>query len=160
LEIGFIGLGRMGLAMARSLLAAGHELAVHDWVAADVDSLAALGARVGSRIAEVCNADAIITMLTSDEEIETAVFGRAGVLEAMPTGAAHLAMSGISAELVRRLALAHRRAGQAFVVPVLGSPEAAAEGKLFILAAGGSAAVARCRPLFAAVAQRSFLLGA
>jgi 3-hydroxyisobutyrate dehydrogenase-like beta-hydroxyacid dehydrogenase len=82
------------------------------------------------------------------------------VLEAMPAGATHLTMSGISTELVRRLALAHRRAGQAFVVaPVLGSPKAAAEGKLFILAGGGSAAVARCRPLFAALAQRSFLLG-
>jgi 3-hydroxyisobutyrate dehydrogenase-like beta-hydroxyacid dehydrogenase len=161
LEIGFIGLGRMGQAMARSLLAAGHELAVHDWIAADVEGLEQLGARVAPRIAEVCNADAVITMLASEEDIETAVFGHAGVLEAMPAGATHLTMSGISAELGRRLALAHRRAGQFFVAaPVLGSLEAAAEGQLFILAAGGSAAVARCRPLFAALAQRSFLLGA
>jgi len=185
LEVGFIGLGRMGLAMARSLIAAGHELAVHDlaahdladqdladqdlahqdlahqdWIAADVGALAGSGARVASRIAEVCNADAVITMLASDDDIETVVFGRAGVIEAMPAGATHLAMSATGVELGRRLALAHRRAGQFFVAaPVLGSPEAAAEGRLFILAAGGTAAVARCRPLFAALAQRSFLLG-
>jgi 3-hydroxyisobutyrate dehydrogenase-like beta-hydroxyacid dehydrogenase len=165
LEVGFIGLGRMGLAMARSLIAAGHELAVHDLAAqdrgdADVDALAGSGARVASRIAEVCNADAVITMLASDDDIETAVFGRAGVIEAMPAGATHLAMSATGVELGQRLALAHRRAGQFFVAaPVLGSPEAAADGRLFILAAGGTAAVARCRPLFAALAQRSFLLG-
>jgi 3-hydroxyisobutyrate dehydrogenase-like beta-hydroxyacid dehydrogenase len=160
LEVGFIGLGRMGRAMACNLLAAGHELAVHDAAARHAAALAGHGARIAPKLAEVCNADAVITMLESEEDMEAIVFGGAGVLAAMPAGATHVAMSAIGIALARRLAVAHRRAGQSFVAaPVLGSPESAAEGNLFILAAGDAAAVARCRPLFAALAQRSFLLG-
>ena len=160
MEVGFIGLGRMGQAMARNLLAAGHELAVHDAARGQAAVLAGQGAKIAPRLAEVCNADAVITVLEGEEDMEAIVFASTGVLAAMPAGATHVAMSAIGIVLAQRLALAHRRAGQSFVAaPVLGSPESAAEGKLFILAAGDAVAVARCWPLFTALAQRSFLLG-
>jgi 3-hydroxyisobutyrate dehydrogenase-like beta-hydroxyacid dehydrogenase len=69
-------------------------------------------------------------------------------------------MSTISVEMSERLAATHSDAGQIYVAaPVFGRPEAAAEGKLFIVAAGPDETLARCRPLFEAMGQRTFVLG-
>ena len=68
-------------------------------------------------------------------------------------------MSTISFALAERLATAHRDKGQEFVAaPVFGRPDAAAAAKLFIVAAGGSEAIARCQPLFDALGQRTFIM--
>jgi 3-hydroxyisobutyrate dehydrogenase-like beta-hydroxyacid dehydrogenase len=59
------------------------------------------------------------------------------------------------------LAEAHRKGGHGYVAaPVFGRPEAAAAAKLFIVAAGADEALARCRPLFDALGQRNFVIGA
>src|SRR5262245_11750428 len=69
-------------------------------------------------------------------------------------------MSTISVALSERLAAAHANGGQRFVAaPVFGRPEAAAAGKLFIVAAGAPDVVDACRPLFEAMAQRTFSVG-
>jgi 3-hydroxyisobutyrate dehydrogenase-like beta-hydroxyacid dehydrogenase len=69
-------------------------------------------------------------------------------------------MSTISVALSERLAEAHRNAGQAFVAaPVFGRPEAAAAAKLFVVAAGPEAELARCQPVFDAIGQRTFIVG-
>jgi 3-hydroxyisobutyrate dehydrogenase-like beta-hydroxyacid dehydrogenase len=69
-------------------------------------------------------------------------------------------MSTISIALSERLAAAHAKAGQGYVAaPVFGRPEAAAAAKLFILAAGADATIARCTPLFDAMGQRTFMIG-
>jgi 3-hydroxyisobutyrate dehydrogenase-like beta-hydroxyacid dehydrogenase len=70
-------------------------------------------------------------------------------------------MSTISVVLSDRLTAAHRNAGQAYVAaPAFGRPDAAAAAKLFIVAAGVDTALALCRPLFAAIGQKTFLIGA
>ena len=69
-------------------------------------------------------------------------------------------MSTISVALSRRLAETHAKAGQAYVsAPVFGRPDAAAAAKLFIVTAGASEAIERCRPLFESV-QANFEEGA
>ena len=160
MEIGFIGLGRMGREMARNLLRAGHRVTVFNRTRETARQLAGDGATVAGSIAEACRGEVLITMLADDAAVEAVAFGTGGVLAALGRDRLHVSMGTISVALAERLTAAHREAGQGFVAaPVFGRPEAAAAAKLFILAAGPAAAVVRCQPLFAAMGQRTFGFG-
>jgi hypothetical protein len=84
-----------------------------------------------------------------------------GALNALGRNAIHISMSTISVALSDRLAEAHGKAGQGYVAaPVFGRPEAAAAARLFIIAAGADATIARCQPLFDAMGQQTFVISA
>jgi 3-hydroxyisobutyrate dehydrogenase-like beta-hydroxyacid dehydrogenase len=160
-KLGFIGLGRMGTAMAGNLLKAGHEVTVYNRTPDKARALEALGARVATRVADACRGAAVISMLANDEAVHSVVFDGGGVLASAGSGAVHVSMSTISVGLSTQLAAAHAAAGQRFVAaPVFGRPEAAAAAQLFIVAAGVRAAVDDCAPLFDAMGQKVFYLGA
>lgn len=115
--------------------------------------------RRAGRVAEAADAEAVITMLADDTAVESVVFGKDGLLAAMPAGRAHISMSTISVALSERLARAHEQARQNYIAaPVFGRPGAAA-AKLFFVAAGAPAAVARCQPIFDALGRRTFVVG-
>ncbi len=159
MNVGFIGLGKMGEAMARNLLKAGHKLTVFNRTRRKAEELEAEGARVAGTPAEAAG-DVLLTMLADDTALEGVMFGGANVVAALARGATHVSMSTISVALSKRLAEAHEKAGQAFVsAPVFGRPEAAAAARLFIVAAGPSAALKRCQPLFDAMGQKTFVFG-
>jgi 3-hydroxyisobutyrate dehydrogenase-like beta-hydroxyacid dehydrogenase len=100
-------------------------------------------------------------MLANDEAVRSVVFEDGGLLASLARGALHISMSTIGVGLSGQLAAAHAAAAQRFVAaPVFGRPEAAAEAQLFIVAAGARAAVDDCAPLFDAIGQRLFYLGA
>src|ERR1700728_4411354 len=160
MKVGFIGLGRMGAAMAANLLKAGHELTVYNRSSDKARALSTLGARVATSVADACRGEAVITMLANDEAVHDVVFGHAGVLASTQRGGLHISMSTISVGLSTQLHAAHTAAGQRFIAaPVFGRPEAAAAAQLFIVAAGAHAAVDACAPLFSAMGQRVFNLG-
>jgi len=165
MRIGFIGLGGMGMAMARRLLGAGFAVAAYNRTRGRAEELAAEGAAVAESPEAVARGGdgaglAVVTMLSDDGAVEQVAFGDGGLVAHLPAGAVHVSCSTIGVELSRRLAEAHAAAGQGYVAaPVLGRPEAAGAGKLFVLAAGDSGAVERCRPLFEALGQRTFVLG-
>ena len=162
MEIGFIGLGHMGQAMARSLLRAGHGVVVWNRTRARAESLRAAGARIADDIAGTCGGDAVITMIANDAAVEEVASGEHGVLEALAAyGGVHVSMSTISPSLVRSLAERHRARHQNFLsAPVLGRPAVAAEGKLSVLAAGDPALIAAVQPAFDVIGQRTFVVGA
>jgi 3-hydroxyisobutyrate dehydrogenase-like beta-hydroxyacid dehydrogenase len=156
MKIGFIGLGRMGSAMAENLLKAGHDVTVFNRSAEKSRPLLDLGAHQASSIAQACTGEAVITMLADDTAVSNAALTDDGIVKKLPQRAVHISMSTISVELSKQLAQAHARAGQRFVAaPVFGRPEAAAAAQLFIVAAGDPAAVGACRPLFDAMGQRT-----
>jgi len=160
MKVGFIGLGRMGAGMAANLLRAGHHVTVYNRTPGRVRPLVEQGARAAARVREACDGDAVITMLADDGAVENVAFGQDGVVGALPDGAIHVSASTISVALSERLATAHAKARQAFVsAPVFGRPDAAAAGKLFIVAAGAPDVVDACRPLFEAIGQRTFRVG-
>jgi 3-hydroxyisobutyrate dehydrogenase-like beta-hydroxyacid dehydrogenase len=160
MNVGFIGLGHMGQPMALSLLKSGQRLVVYNRTHSKAEPLAAQGADIANNIAEACRTDVVITMLPDDPAVEEAVFSSGGILSALPNNGIHVSMSTISVALSDRLAEAHRNASQLYVAaPVFGRPEAAAAGKLFIVAAGPEAALARCRPVFDAMGQKTLALG-
>jgi 3-hydroxyisobutyrate dehydrogenase-like beta-hydroxyacid dehydrogenase len=160
MQVGLIGLGAMGSAMANNLLKSGFALTVYNRSPAKAEAFAAKGARAAKTPAEAARGDVVITMLADDAAVENVVFTPDGVLDALAPSAIHISMSTISVALAERLAKAHRAKRQGFVsAPVLGRPDAAAAAKLYVIAAGEPDAVGRCLPLFDALGQRSFTVG-
>lgn len=159
MKVGFIGLGRMGAGMAARLLEAGHELTIYNRTRSREQPLLAKGARAAVDIADASRADAVFTMLADDIAVENVVYGDRGMLAHLPSGAIHISASTISVALSERLTADHAGLGQRFVAaPVFGRPEAAAAGRLFVVAAGASDAIERAGPLFEAVGQRTFVI--
>jgi 3-hydroxyisobutyrate dehydrogenase-like beta-hydroxyacid dehydrogenase len=155
--VGFIGLGNMGSAMATRLLDAGFDVTVYNRSPGKADAVAARGATVAATVAQACAGDVVFTMLANDDAVEAVVTGDAGVLATMREGATHVSASTISAALSKRLTAAHAAAGQQFITStVLGRPEAASAGKLFVLAAGPAEAVEPLIPVLDALGQRTF----
>lgn len=156
-KVGFIGLGNMGAAMATRLLEAGFDVTVYNRSPAKAGVLAARGATVAATAAQACTGDVVVTMLANDEAVAAVVEGDGGILSSLRAGATHVSASTISAALSQRLMTAHAAAGQQFITAtVLGRPEAAAAGKLFVLAAGPPEAVDPLMPVLDALGQRTF----
>jgi 3-hydroxyisobutyrate dehydrogenase-like beta-hydroxyacid dehydrogenase len=159
MQVGFIGLGQMGAAMAVNLLKAGHDVTVYNRTREKAEPLVKLGAKVAGSVAEACKGDAVISMLADDAAVKNVVLGEGGVVASLAKGAVHVSSSTISLALSMRLAAAHADAGQRYVAaPVFGRPEAAAAGKLFVVASGPGDAVETVRPLLDALGQKTFVI--
>jgi 3-hydroxyisobutyrate dehydrogenase-like beta-hydroxyacid dehydrogenase len=159
MKVGFIGLGRMGSAMAANLIKAGHEVTVFNRSPEKRQALVKLGAREAARISDACRGEVVITMLADDNAASSVVLGKSGIVESLDKGVIHVSMSSISVALSKELARAHAAAGQRFVAaPVFGRPEAAAAAKLFIVAGGDPAAIKTCQPLFDTIGQKTTVI--
>ena len=98
-------------------------------------------------------------MLANDVAVEQTVYGDRGVLASLGNGAIHVSSSTISIALSARLTADHGMKGQGFVAaPVLGRPDVAAGGKLFVIAAGETSATKTVMPLLEAIGQRTFVV--
>ncbi len=161
MKVGFIGLGNMGSSIARRLIQAGHTLTVYNRTQSRAEAFASLGAKIAGIPAEAAaNAEALITMLADDAAVEAVIFSPGNIIETLSAGAVHISMSTISVELSRRLAGAHSEKKQHYLAtPVFGRPDAAAAGKLFIVAAGPAEQIGCCQPLFDAIGQKTFVAG-
>src|SRR3979411_1827495 len=150
MKVGFVGLGKMGTGMVRSLLRVGHQVSVYNRTRDRAEALAKEGAQIAASIADVClGSEAVFTMLSDDSAVESVVFGEGGLASSLAGNAAHISSSTISTAMARRLAAEEWRRGQAFLsAPVFGRPDVAETGKLLIVAGGPSRLVERLRPLF------------
>ena len=162
MNVGFIGLGRMGQGMARRILSGGHNLAVHDAVTSQIADIVAAGATAAATVADVCrDRDVVVTMLVEDAVVNDVALRPGGIRDSLPTGAIHLAMGTYGVGAIRALQAAHADAKQFLVAaPVLGRPDMAASGQLGIVTAGTDDAVRRCQPLFDVIGRRTFHAGA
>ncbi len=161
MKVGFLGLGKMGTAMARRLLAAGHELTVWNRTEGRTEPLLREGAIAAATPAEAeLGADAVITMLFDDYANEEVIFGPNGLMDALSPGALHISCSTISVALSERLTIEHARRGHEFVAaPVFGRPNIAEEGRLWVAVAGAEKAVARARPLLESFSRGISVVG-
>jgi 3-hydroxyisobutyrate dehydrogenase-like beta-hydroxyacid dehydrogenase len=160
MKLGFVGLGRMGTAMAANLVRAGHDVTVFNRTPGRSSSLIALGAHEAATLAGACAGELVITMLADDAAASNIALGPGGLVEVLPKGAIHLSMSTISVALSKQLAQAHAQSGQRYVAaPVFGRPDMAAAAKLFIVAAGDSGAIDACRPVLDALGQKTSTMG-
>jgi 3-hydroxyisobutyrate dehydrogenase-like beta-hydroxyacid dehydrogenase len=161
MRIGFLGLGKMGSAMAHRLIAAGHELAVWNRTEGRTEPLAREGAIVAGTPAEAeLGADAVITMLFDDHAHEEVLFGSNGLMDALTPSTLHISCSTISVALSERLTQEHARRGIPFVsAPVFGRPSVAEAGKLWIAVAGSEENVARARPILEPMSRGISVVG-
>jgi len=159
MKAGFIGLGNMGLPMARNLLKAGHEVIVYNRTRERSESLRAQGAIIANQAADACGDDVLITMLADDRAVRSVVLD-GQLIPKLGPDAVHVSMATISVALAQELTRAHAEAGNQFIsAPVFGRPEAAEAAKLAVVAAGPSKMIERCQPLFDAMGQRTFIVG-
>ena len=149
-NVGFVGLGIMGAAMAGNLLEAEHELVVHNRTRTKAEQLAQHGARVAASPREVAQtSDVVITMLPGPPEVEEVVAGEGGLLEGAAEGSLIVDMSTSSPLLARQLAsMARERGVRMLDGPVSGGDVGARDGTLSIMVGGEDEDFERARPLF------------
>jgi len=164
-KIGFVGLGRMGTALAANLAARGREVIAYVRHPDRIHKLAALGLTPTTDNADLFDCDVVVSMLPNDDAVLDASFGRTGpggegFALGLRRGAIHLSMSTIGTATASHLAREHARHGQGFVAAsVFGDPDAAKARQLFIVMAGAPADVERCRVLVGDLAHQTFIVG-
>src|SRR6202171_5325846 len=165
-DIGFVGLGHMGTAMAANLVAAGRRVIAYVRRPDQIGRLEALGLRPTTDIGDLIDCEVVISMLPDDDAVREIVCGRRdddldGLAAGLMPGAIHLSMSTISTAAASLLANEHARNAQGSVAaPVFGNPDAAKARQLFIIAAGAPADGERWQPILDALGQRTFVIGA
>ncbi|MEO6850098.1 MAG: NAD(P)-dependent oxidoreductase [Mucilaginibacter sp.] len=154
-KLGFIGLGNMGINMAKNLIAAGYHLQVYNRSIGKADELEQASITKCKSPAEAAsNVPVVITMLSDDAVVEETVVGEQGILKTLPKGGLHISMSTISPDISKKLSEAHTSAGSIYLTaPVFGRPEAAAAKKLWICISGDKSSKKTARPILESMGQ-------
>jgi 3-hydroxyisobutyrate dehydrogenase-like beta-hydroxyacid dehydrogenase len=161
MEIGFIGLGHMGTAIAARFLQAKHTVRVWNRSPQAALELEKEGAQAVAKPEDAFKGDAVFSMLGDDGALREVLLD-SGVLEhaSSETVPVHVNMATVSVAFADELAAQHAKRGIAYIAaPVLGRPDAAAAGKLNIMAAGPTVALDAMQPLFAVVGQKTWRFG-
>ncbi|MEJ1969269.1 MAG: NAD(P)-dependent oxidoreductase [Rhizomicrobium sp.] len=161
MDIGFIGLGIMGEAMALNLVRAGTPLTVWNRSAAKSEILRAAGARVAADAADLFRQTDIVILMLEGEDAVDAVLGRS-TPDFGTTVAGHIVvhMGTTSPDYSRALEIDIRAAGGRYVeAPVSGSRKPAEAGQLVAMLAGDDAAVQTVRPLLAPMCHETIVCG-
>jgi 3-hydroxyisobutyrate dehydrogenase-like beta-hydroxyacid dehydrogenase len=157
MRIGFVGTGTMGTPIAGCLIAAGHELTVHDRRREATRTLEQQGAAVAETPRRVAEASEVVfTSLPGPSEVEAAALdAETGIIAGLSTGGTCIDLTTNAPATTRRLAEAARERGVAFLdAPVSGRPP-----EMTVMVGGDPADFARCRPLFEAIARNVFHVG-
>ncbi|MEP6767801.1 MAG: NAD(P)-dependent oxidoreductase [Acidobacteriota bacterium] len=167
IRVGFVGLGTMGLAMARNLGRAGFPLALASRTRAKADALAAelspqnASVRAFATPEEVGRAaDVVVSCLPDSPEVEEVHLGPAGTSRGAAAGAILIDCSTTAAEAAKSIASRLSERGHRFLdAPVSGGQKGAAEGTLTFFVGGDSGALEKARPVFDAMGKRVTHLG-
>ena len=159
MNISMIGLGAMGAAMVRNLLAKGMKVTVWNRSPAIVEALVAEGAVPAADADEAFKADIVLSMLAHDQAVRE-VLVDSGVLARARKGVVHVNLATISTALAGELATLHAELGLGYVAsPVFGRPPVAQAGALNVLASGAPDAVATAMPVLEQLAAKVWPLG-
>jgi 3-hydroxyisobutyrate dehydrogenase len=160
-RIAFIGVGTMGLPMARNLVAKGFAVTAYDTNRAAVMAAASAGATAAASAAEaVATADLVITMLPSSPHVESVYTGDGGVLAAARRGTLCVDMSTIDPGVSRRVAAAAGERGVRFIdAPVSGGVPRATDGTLAIMVGGAREDLDRALPALSAMGANVIHVG-
>lgn len=160
MKIGFIGLGYMGSAIAKTLIQAGYELVVHDIREEPVKELEKLGAKKASTPKEVASmSECVFTMVLNDEQTEEVILQRDGVLEGIKEGVI-IIMSTVRPSLIKKISeVALEKKGIPVMdAPVSGVPSAAG-GTMITMVGGPEDVLNRYRPVLESMAKTVFYCG-
>ncbi len=154
--VGFIGLGIMGLSMAKRLIEAGHQVTVYNRTASKAAPLLALGAKQAATPRDAAKGNEIvISIVTDSPDVEEVLLGRSGAVHAAEKNALFIDMTTIAPETARKVGRALRAKGIAFLdAPVTGGDIGAREGTLSILVGGEKDDLERAREVFTVLGKR------
>ena len=157
-ECGFIGLGRMGGAMARRLIEAGHQVVVYDPSAAATEALSAIGAHVAAHARAVADAATVVFLsLPNPQIVLDVVLGAQGIREGKRLEVCvDLSTSGPEAAVKLASGLAERRIAS-MEAPVSGGIKGAREGTLSLMVAGPEATWEQIQPLLKVFGKPFFM---
>jgi len=153
--VGFIGIGIMGRAMVRNLMAAGYDVTVYTRTKEKAQGNLDEGAHWADTVAACArDKDAVITMVGYPADVEEVYFGAGGVLESAKPGALIIDSTTSSPDLAIRIAQAAEARGlHALDAPVTGGEVGAIKGTLTIMVGGEEESFDRALPLFAAMGE-------
>jgi 3-hydroxyisobutyrate dehydrogenase len=160
-QIGFIGLGNMGVPMAGRLMEGGYALVVNDIRQDAARPLLARGATWAASPAEVAAAaQTVITILPTSREVRDVLLGAKGLLEALRPGSLVIEMTSADPSATRDLEREVAARGAALIdAPVSGGVRGAVEGSLAIMVGGDPALLERARPVLARMGKNIFHAG-
>lgn len=161
MRVGFIGLGAMGLSMARNIQKAGFALTVWSRRPESAAAIRSEGAQWANSPADLASSvDALVLSVTNSPDVEDLMLGSDGILSGATSGCIVVDTSTIAPSVARSLAKRSAEQGVSMLdAPVSGGTQGAQAGTLTIMAAGEEAAFERARPVLGAVGKNIFYVG-
>jgi len=160
-KVGLIGLGAMGLGMAKSLRRSGREVHVYDIRREVADQFAAEGGVACASAAAVgALCEVVFCVVVNAAQTEAVLFGKDGAAAAMKPGSVFALCSTVLPVFAISLGARLETMGLLFLdAPISGGPARAASGEMTLMTSGKPAAYARCDAMLSAMAARVYKLG-
>lgn len=150
-RVTFIGIGAIGLPMAEQLAGAGFEVTGVDPFEGQREKAAARGLAAEASPASAADADVVVCMVATPDQLRTAALGDGGVLARMKEGSVLLVMSTVGPGAVQEVAAAAPEGITVLDVPVTGGVARAVTGELRLFASGPAATIEQVRPVLEAM---------
>ena len=159
-RIGWIGLGRMGEAMVKRLMKAGHPVMVWNRTAAKAEPLREQGAAVAGGMQELASCDIVFTMVSTTRDLEQVLFAPNGLVAGGTKPKVVIDSSSISQEGSAGIRARLESLGVAYLcAPVSGNAKVAKAGKLLMVASGPRELYAEAQPILQAMARKVMWVG-
>ena len=158
--LGWLGTGRMGSAMARRLIDAGHDVTVWNRTRSKTDELAAAGAGVADGIPDLAAADIVFIMVSAPQDLIAVVDGPGGLLAAGKLPRLIVDCSTVDADTSAQIRQALAARGAEFLAsPVSGNPHVVAQGEAVLMASGPKASYDLAEPYLHAIGKSARWVG-
>lgn len=162
MNVGIIGTGLLGSAVATRLLSTGHTVTVYNRTKEKAEPLKRLGASVVESPKKVSEkSDLVITIVKDASAVESIAFGSDGIIQGRHDGLVVADMSTINPVSSRKIAEKYAQYGiQMIDSPVMGGPSLAEKGQLVVMIGGEKTAYEKCKAVFDSIGEKTFYIGA
>ena len=159
-RVGWIGLGRMGEAMVKKLIKAGHQVQVWNRTASKAQPLAEAGATIVAARQDLAGCDAVFTMVSTTDDLKEVLFADGGLVTGAKKPRLVIDSSSISQEGSAEIRRQLEALGVGYLcAPVSGNAKVAKAGKLLLVASGPKALYQEVEPMLQAMARRVMWVG-
>jgi 3-hydroxyisobutyrate dehydrogenase len=160
LKLGWIGIGRMGYAMAERLAKAGADVTVWNRTRAKAEPLAAHGAKIAGRVSDLAACDIVFCMVSTWDDVHEVIAGPSGLLSGAQAPKMVIECSSISLEGSAELrTLLAKRGVELLAAPVSGNAKVIKAGKLSFVCSGPKPAFDRALPYLKMIAPSASWVG-
>ncbi len=161
MNVGIIGIGLLGKAVATRLLITGHKVTVYNRTEEKTKSLEKIGAQVAKSPKQVAErSDIVITIVKDANAVESISFGKDGIIHCKHEKLIVSDMSTISPISSRKIAEKYLQYGIPMIdSPVMGGPPLAEKGQLIVMIGGKKEVYEKCKSVFDSIGKKTFYLG-